>query len=263
VGPILHALNPALWGDMLHASLADMGHATFWAAVLQIIFINMLLSGDNAIVIAMACRDLPPRQRLWGLIIGAGAAVLLRLVFTGIVGQLMQLPYLKLIGGVALIYVAAKLVVPERAGKNKVAAVAQLWRAVRIVVVADIVMSLDNVIAIAALAHGNLLLLVIGLVVSIPLIMVGAAVITVLLDRFPILIWAGSALLGWVAGGVMATDPAVENYLARVFGGTIANEAELAAASAAALLAVAAGGLWSRLRERARRAAPRTAQPRS
>src|SRR5579864_5063103 len=115
---------------MLHASVDDMGHAAFWAAVLQIIFINMLLSGDNAIVIAMACRDLPPRQRFWGLVIGAGAAVLLRLVFTSVVGQLMLLPYLKLVGGLALVYVAAKLLVPERADKNKVVAAAgQLWGA--------------------------------------------------------------------------------------------------------------------------------------
>src|SRR5579864_9434852 len=115
---------------MLHASVSDLGHAAFWAAVLQIIFINMLLSGDYAVVIAMACRDLPQRQRVWGLVIGAGAAVLLRRVFTGVVGQLMLLPYLKLIGGLALLYVAAKLLVPEREDKNsRVAAAGQLWGA--------------------------------------------------------------------------------------------------------------------------------------
>ncbi len=113
MGSILQYLHPSLWGDMLHASVNDMGRAAFWAAVLQIVFINMLLSGDNAVVIAMACRDLPQRQRFWGLVIGAGAAVLLRLVFTGVVGQLMLLPYLKLIGGLALVYVAAKLARPR------------------------------------------------------------------------------------------------------------------------------------------------------
>ncbi len=135
--------------------------------------------------------------------------MILRIVFVGVIAQLMLLPYLKLVGGAALLVIAAKLVVPDDPDKDEIQAAAHLWRAVMIIVVADIVMSLDNIIAIAAIAQGNLLLLVIGLAVSIPLIMAGAALITVLLDRFPILIWAGSALLGWVAGGVIATDPAV------------------------------------------------------
>src|SRR5580704_12713319 len=232
---------------MLHASADDLGRAAFWAAVLQIVFVNMLLSGDNAVVIAMACRDLPQRQRVWGLVIGAGAAVLLRLIFTGIVGQLMLQPYLKLIGGVALIYVAAKLLVPERADQNKVVAVAQLWRAVRIVVVADIVMSLDNVIAVAAIAQGSVVLLAIGLVASIPIIIAGAALIMVMLDRFPIFIWAGAALLGWVAGDVVATDPAVFGRMSAVLGESFARQAEFAAAGAGALLVIGIGGLWRQL----------------
>src|SRR5580700_6447003 len=113
MGSILQYLHPSLWGDMLHASVNDMGRAAFWAAVLQIVFINILLSGDNAVVIALACRGLPPRQRFWGLVIGAGAAVILRITFAGVVAQLMLLPYLKVAGGIALIYVAAKLLVPE------------------------------------------------------------------------------------------------------------------------------------------------------
>jgi YjbE family integral membrane protein len=246
VGSVLQYLHPSLWGDMLHASVNDLGRAAFWAAVLQIIFINILLSGDNAVVIAMACRDLPQRQRFWGLVIGAGAAVLLRLVFTGVVGQLMLLPYLKLIGGVALVYVAAKLLVPERADTNKVEAVAKLWRAVRIVVVADIVMSLDNVIAVAAIAQGSLVLLAIGLIASIPIIVAGAALIMVVLYRFPIFIWAGAALLGWVAGDVMATDPAVFGYLSAL-GETFARQVEFAAAGAGALLVIGVGGLWRQL----------------
>jgi YjbE family integral membrane protein len=247
VGSILQYLHPSLWGDMLHASVNDMGHAAFWAAVLQIIFINMLLSGDNAIVIAMACRDLPPRQRFWGLVIGAGAAVLLRLVFTSVVGQLMLLPYLKLVGGLALVYVAAKLLVPERADNNKVVAAAQLWRAVRIVVVADIVMSLDNVIAVAAVAQGSVVLLAIGLIASIPIILAGAALIMVMLDRFPIFIWAGAALLGWVAGDVIATDPVVFGRLSAALGETFARQVEFAAAAAGALLVIGVGGLWRQL----------------
>ena len=247
MGSVLQYLHPSLWGDMLHASVNDLGRAAFWAAVLQIVFINILLSGDNAVVIAMACRDLPQRQRFWGLVIGAGAAVLLRLVFTGVVGQLMLLPYLKLIGGLALVYVAAKLLVPTRADRNKVEAVAQLWRAVRIVVVADTVMSLDNVIAVAAIAQGSLVLLAIGLVASIPIIVAGAALIMVMLDRFPIFIWAGAALLGWVAGDVVATDPAVFGHVSAALGETFARQVETAAAAAGALLVIGVGGLWRQL----------------
>src|SRR6202166_5301900 len=190
---------------MLHASVNDLGRAAFWAAVLQIVFINILVTGHHGVAIAMACRDLQQRQRFWGLVIGAGAAVLLRLVFTGVVGQLMLLPYLKLIGGLALVYVAAKLLVPERADRNKVEAVAQLWRAVRIVVVADIVMSLDNVIAVAAIAQGSLVLFAIGLIASIPIIVAGAALIMVILDRVPIFILAGAAPLGWGDGDGVGT----------------------------------------------------------
>ena len=233
---------------MLHASVGGMGGAAFWAAVLQIIFINMLLSGDNAVVIAMACRSLPQREKIWGMVIGAGVAVLLRLVFTGLVGRLMLLPYLKLAGGVALIYVAAKLLVPERTDRSKVEAVAHLWRAVWIVVVADIVMSLDNVIAIAAIAQGSFVLLAIGLAASIPIILAGAALIMVLIDRLPVLVWAGAGLLGSIAGEVISTDPAVSRYVIGKFGEPIAQQMELAAAISGILLVIAVGGLWRQLR---------------
>ena len=233
---------------MLHASGGGMGGAAFWAAVLQIIFINMLLSGDNAVVIAMACRSLPQREKIWGMVIGAGVAVLLRLVFTGLVGRLMLLPYLKLAGGVALIYVAAKLLVPEQADRSKVEAVAHLWRAVWIVVVADIVMSLDNVIAVAAIAQGSVVLLAIGLAASIPIILAGAALIMMLIDRLPVLVWAGAGLLGSIAGEVISTDPAVSHYVIGKFGEPIAQQMELAAAISGILLVIAAGGLWRQLR---------------
>jgi YjbE family integral membrane protein len=249
VNSIAQYLNPALWHDWFHASVDQLGYASFWLAVLQIIFINALLSGDNAVVIAMACRALPPRQRRWGLILGAGVAVVLRIVFIGVIAQLMLLPYLKLIGGAALLYIAAKLLVPERAGANQVEAVAHLWRAIRIVVVADVVMSLDNVIAIAVSANGNFLLLAIGLAISIPIILAGAALIIALLDRFPVLVWVGAGLLGWVAGEVIATDPVLAGLLAARFGGKLAAHVELAAAVAGAILVVAAGGLWASLGE--------------
>jgi YjbE family integral membrane protein len=244
VGSIAHYLNPALWGDTLHASIGDMGHAAFWASVLQILYVNILLSGDNAVIIAMACRGLPQRQRLWGIAIGAAAAVLLRFVFTSVVAQLILLPYVKLIGGLALIYVAAKLVVPERADTNKVEAVSHLWRAVRIVVVADIVMSIDNVLAVAAIAQGSLFLLAIGLIVSIPIIVAGAALIMTMLDRFPIIVWAGAALLGWIAGDVLSTDPAVVGYLSARLGEAFARQVEFAASGAGVLLVIGIGGLW-------------------
>src|SRR5258707_1344129 len=140
----------------------------------------------------LACRGLEPRQRLWGMIFGAGAAVILRIIFTGIVASLMELPYLKLVGGLALLVIAAKLLVPDEEGEDGVESASHLWAAVQIVVVADIVMSLDNVIAVAAAANGSVPLLILGLAISIPLIVAGAALIMALLNRLPILVWAGA-----------------------------------------------------------------------
>ena len=196
----------------------EMATTTFWVAVGKIIWINVLLSGDNALVIALACRGLAPRQRLWGMVFGAAAAVLLRIIFTGIVATLMELPFLKLVGGLALIVIAAKLLVPEQEDEDSVDAASHLWAAVQIVVVADIVMSLDNVIAVAAAANGSVPLLVLGLAISVPLIVAGAALIMALLTKLPILVWAGAALLGWIAGDVIATDPAVYPRLEAFFG---------------------------------------------
>jgi YjbE family integral membrane protein len=155
---------------------------------------------------------------MWGMILGAGVAVVLRIIFTVVIAQLMLLPYLKIIGGIALFYIAAKLLVPEDPDEDEVEAVEHLWRAVRIIAVADIIMSLDNVIAIAAAAQGNFALILIGLAVSIPLIVAGAALIMSLLERFPILVWAGAGLLGWIVGEVIATDPVVEGFLAPKLG---------------------------------------------
>src|ERR1700723_482676 len=201
----------------------------FWLAVGKIIWINVLLSGDNALVIAMACRGLHGRHRLWGMIIGAGIAVVLLIAFTGIVVTLMALPYLKLAGGLALLVIAAKLLVPEDEN-NEVAAGATLWQAIRIVVVADIIMSLDNVIAVAAAANGELPLLILGLAISIPMIIAGAALIMMVLDRLPILVWLGAILLGWIAGGVIATDPAVHPFLQRYVDSQIAVQLEATSA---------------------------------
>jgi YjbE family integral membrane protein len=213
--------DPAYIGAFFTQFKNEMATPTFWVAVGKIIWINVLLSGDNALVIALACRGLAPRQRLWGMILGAAAAVLLRVIFTGIVASLMELPYLKLVGGLALIVIAAKLLVPEQEDEDSVHAASHLWAAVQIVVVADIVMSLDNVIAVAAAANGSVPLLVLGLAISVPLIVAGAALIMALLNKLPVLVWAGAALLGWIAGDVIATDPAVHPKLDALFAGSL------------------------------------------
>ena len=242
----------------------EMATTTFWVAVGKIIWINVLLSGDNALVIALACRGLAPRQRLWGMVFGAAAAVILRIIFTGIVATLMELPYLKLVGGLALIVIAAKLLVPEPEDEDSVQSASHLWAAVQIVVVADIVMSLDNVIAVAAAANGSVPLLILGLAISVPLIVAGAALIMALLEKMPILVWAGAALLGWIAGDVIATDPAVHPRLDALFAGPLGagldgvlkalgmaphfanhgNGGELALAALGVIVVLVAGMIW-------------------
>jgi YjbE family integral membrane protein len=218
---LLQTFDPAIVGAFFTQFQTEMQQPAFWVAVGKIIWINVLLSGDNALVIALACRALEPRQRLWGMTLGAGAAVILRIIFTGIVATLMALPYLKLVGGLALLVIAAKLLVPDDEDDDGVKSASHLWAAVQIVVVADIVMSLDNVIAVAAAANGSVPLLVLGLAISVPLIVAGAALIMALLSRLPILVWAGAALLGWIAGDVIATDPAVHPILLRFFDGPV------------------------------------------
>src|SRR5215216_591061 len=239
-------MDLSAWLNAITSGWSDMGSTTFWVALVKIMWINILLSGDNAVVIAMACRGLPPRQRVWGMILGAGVAVLLRIVFTVFVAALMTLPWLKIVGGLALFYIAAKLLVPEDADENETEAAEHLWRAVRIVAIADIIMSLDNVIAIAAAAQGNVALLVLGLAISIPLIVAGAALIMALLDRYPILVWAGAALLGWIVGEVIATDPVVLTYLVPRIGAEGAHYVELISALIGAILVLLVGGYWRR-----------------
>src|SRR4030081_3210785 len=217
----MQIFDPANIGALAAQFQSEMTQPAFWVAVGKIIWINVLLSGDNELVIALACRGLAPRQRLWGMILGAGVAVILRIIFTGIVATLMELPYLKLVGGLALLVIAAKLLVPEEEDEEGVESASHLWAAVQIVVVADIVMSLDNVIAVAAAANGSVPLLILGLAISIPLIVAGAALIMALLNRLPILVWAGAALLGWIAGDVIATHPAIHPKLQVLFAGPV------------------------------------------
>ncbi len=219
-----------------------MHEPTFWLSVLQIIWIDILLAGDNAVVIALACHNLPPNLRVWGMVLGAGVAVVMRIAFTLIVSGLMTFPFLKLAGGIALLFIAVKLLLPEDGSdESQIQGSEKLWKAVRIVAIADIVMSLDNVIAIAAAAKGNPALFIFGLAASVPLIIAGAAVVMSLLTRFPILVWAGAGLLGWIAGELIAHDPAVRDVLTEFAGHLAHDHVSLGAATAGALLVVAVG----------------------
>ncbi len=211
--------------------------------LLEIIWVNIILSGDNAVVIAMACRSLPVDRQRMGMILGAGVAIVLRIVFTVLVVTLLTTPYLKIIGGLLLLWVAVKLVMGEDDDAS-VAGSDKLWAAVRTIAIADAVMSLDNVLAIAAIAGDSTFLLITGLAISIPLIIAGASLIITLLEKFPILVWAGAALLGWIAGEMILSDPALVSR----FGADRLHALEYPAAIAAALAVVAVGYLLGRRR---------------
>lgn len=191
----------------------EFGSPQFWLAGIEIIVINILLSGDNAVVIALACRNLPPHQRRWGVVWGAGGAILLRIVLTFFAISLLDLPWLKIVGGVLLLWIGVKLISDDGGEGHQVTASNQLFSAVRTIVVADLVMSLDNVIGVAAAAKGSLVLLVFGLVVSIPLVIVGSQLIMKAIERFPMLVMAGGGLLGYVAGEMAVTDNAVSGWI--------------------------------------------------
>lgn len=186
----------------------------FWSGLLQIIIVNIVLSGDNALVIALACRNLPKKNQKPAILIGSAGAIILRIIFVLIVDQLLKIGYLKLIGGLLLVWIGVKLVQGEEEGGDGVKGEGSMWAAVRTIIIADAVMSLDNAIAIAAAAHGDTTLIVLGLIISIPLIIFGATLIMLLLNRFPIIVVAGGGLLGWIAGEVIATDPAYAEWLA-------------------------------------------------
>jgi YjbE family integral membrane protein len=190
----------------------------WWAGLAQIIGIDIILSGDNALVIALACRSLPLNQRKWGIVLGAGAAITLRVVFAVGIVYLLEVPFLKFAGSLLLVWIAVKLVMPEEHSASPLSdqpTATSLWSAVRIVMVADAVMSLDNVLAVAAAAKGSVELLVIGIAISIPLIVAGSAMMLWLLDRFPLLVVAGSALLGWIAGELAVHDPIAGVWMAK------------------------------------------------
>jgi YjbE family integral membrane protein len=191
----------------------------FWVAVGQIILIDILLGGDNAVVIALACRGLPPKQRKLGIIYGTAGAIVLRVILIAFALALLAIPYLKVVGGLLLIWIGVKLLVPEHEddGHANIQSSDKLWGAVKTVIVADLVMSVDNVLAIAGAAESagqhQLFLVIFGLIVSIPIIVAGSQIVLRLMDRFPLIITLGGMLLGWIAGQMMYTDPGVKPYL--------------------------------------------------
>jgi YjbE family integral membrane protein len=187
----------------------DLTSSLFWVAVGQIILIDIVLSGDNAVVIALACRNLTPEQRKTGIFWGVAGAIGLRVVLTVFAAMVMGLPWLKLVGGVLLIWIAVKLMLPEEEEGHDIQASTHLWGAVKTIIVADFVMSLDNVIAVAGAAHGSLALLLFGLAVSIPLIVWSSQLILHWMERWPVIIMLGAGLLGYVAGQMIFSDPGV------------------------------------------------------
>ncbi len=191
----------------------SFGDTLFWIALMQIIGINIVLSGDNAVVIALAARSLPAHQQQKAVFWGAGAAVVMRIVLTIFAVQLLKYPYLKLVGAVLLLWIAVKLLLPEHDGDDGIDASDNLMAAIKTILIADLVMSLDNVIAVAAAAKDSLTLLILGLGISIPLVIFGSTLLLKLMDRWPIIITIGAALLGWVAGEMAVSDPLLKEWV--------------------------------------------------
>ena len=192
--------------------------SAFLIAVGQIIMIDILLGGDNAVVIALACRRLPPKQRKWGIIYGTLGAIVLRVILIAFALTLLAVPYLKLVGAVLLVWIGVKLLLPENEGEHSnITASDKLWSAVKTVIVADLVMSVDNVLAIAGAAESagqhQLALVIFGLLVSIPIIVGGSQIVLKLMEKFPIIIILGGMLLGWIAGQMAYTDPALNGLV--------------------------------------------------
>jgi len=188
-----------------------MDHA-FWIGLMKIIWINIILSGDNAVVIALAARSLPEHQQKKAILFGSGAAVVLRIALTLVAAMLLQLPYLQLVGGLLLLYIGVQLLSEEDDGEGEAKENGGLMAAIRTILIADIVMSLDNVIAVAAAAKGNDVLLLLGLAISIPLVIFGSTLMIKLMERFPIIVVLGAALIGWVGGETIASDVAFKEF---------------------------------------------------
>lgn len=187
--------------------IPDFTSSVFWIAVLQIIAIDIMLGGDNAVVIALACRKLPEEQRRKGIFWGVVGAIGLRVVLIFFALQLLALPYLKIVGGLLLLWIGVKLLIPEEDDHGGIEGGTTLFAAIKTIIVADAVMSLDNVIAVAGASHGSMFLVTLGILVSIPIVVWGSKIVLSMMDKFPIVITMGAGLLGWIAGGMMLTDP--------------------------------------------------------
>ncbi len=228
----------------------------FWVAVGQIIMIDILLGGDNAVVIALACRKLPPKQRTLGILWGTAGAILLRVILIFFALTLLAIPFLKIVGAILLVWIGIKLLAPDHdEGHGNIQSSDRLWAAVKTVIIADLVMSLDNVIAIAGAAESvggdhKMPLVIFGLLVSIPIIVWGSQLVIKLMDRFPFIITAGGMLLGWIAGTMAVTDPAVVDpqIVAQMPKLIVTDAIKYGAGVAGALLVLAIGKWLSRKR---------------
>jgi YjbE family integral membrane protein len=223
--------------------------AAFWAALGSIIWVNIILSGDNAVVIALAARSLPPKQQKKAIFWGSAAAIVMRVVLTIIAVEMLKWPYLKIIGAILLVYIGVSLMLEDDDGHGGVGEdKGNIWTAIRTILIADLVMSLDNVLAVAAAAKGEVVLLVVGLALSIPLIIFGSQLLLKVMERYPFIITAGAALLGFLAGEMLLTDPAFVQHVGELPHWQI----NVGGAIGAAL--VVAIGLGMRKRQRVRRA---------
>jgi YjbE family integral membrane protein len=212
-----------------------------WGAIFQIILIDILLGGDNAVIIALACRNLQPKQRIQGILWGTAGAIFLRVVLIAFALTLLNIPFLKIVGALLLVWIGIKLLIPEHDAHGNVDGGSSIWSAVKTILVADFVMSLDNVIAIAGAAqntaeHHQLYYVIFGLVVSVPIIIWGSTLVLKLIDRFPMVITFGAALLGWIAGGMLVTDVFVVERI-----GEIPTMTKIAAEVVGAILVVGLG----------------------
>jgi len=212
-----------------------------WAAIIQIIIIDILLGGDNAVVIALACRNLEPKQRMQGILWGTAGAIILRVVLIAFALTLLSIPFLKIVGAVLLLWIGAKLLIPEDDSHDKIQGGSSIVSAIKTIIVADFVMSLDNVIAIAGAAQNanpdhQLGLVIFGLVVSVPIIIWGSTIVLKLIDRYPLVVTFGAALLGWIAGGMFVTDIFIEKNF-----GEVSTTVKIAAEIFGALLVVGIG----------------------
>ena len=222
--------------------------ADFWIGLLKIVWINIILSGDNAVVIALAARSLPPAQQKKAVMFGSGAAVVLRIILTVVAAKLLELSFLQIVGGCLLLWIGLQLLTGEEDDEGESKGHGSMMVAIRTILIADLVMSLDNVIAVAAAAHGNMVLLILGLAISIPLVIFGSTLMIKLMERFPVIVLLGAGLIGWVGGETIVSDVALHGYV-------IAHPWLHYVAAALGALLVVGAGKWMQARAQRRSAA--------